>query len=440
MNENVKVKDEYDFKEDVSEPSIAQTSPGQHSNVSAREEVAIAREHPEYLIPELAEKATVEHAFWPVETEQEALLIRHFSDTVSHFFDFCDPERHFGRIVPQRARSNSTLSSAVLALSARHLSRTSTFDALVADVHYHRCLRQLIPQLAEGAKDDCLLAATVILRLMEEFDVPINGRDSQNHLAGTQAIVRAQEQQLRNPSDPSGLLEAAHWSALRQDLYVSIATRRPMQLNSLEHFRTAYQPAHMASSPHGGDDQDAEWANLAILQCCDISQFAFGPNNHDTKTYSRLKTTNEDWRRYKPTSFDPYYYRRDTTTGLPDIRMLADWHVMGYMYNLFAQLLLCVYKPQVSEFDDKHMQSSTHDVQQIQQTVREMAGIAVSNSQAPAAMLVASMAIAMCGDRFENPNERNMLDRILFDTEAVQGWPTISARQSLGGLQQPAPG
>ena len=185
-------------------------------------------------------------------------MIRHFADTVSHFFDFCDPKRHFRRIVPQRARSNSTLASAVLALSARHLSRTTTFDALVADEHYNQCLQQLIPALAEGAKDDTLLAATVILRLMEEFDVPINGRDSQNHLAGTQAIVRAQEQQLRSPTDPSGLLEAAHWAALRQDFYVSLIAQRPMQLASLDLFREVYQPKDGMDRTRSIDDQDAE--------------------------------------------------------------------------------------------------------------------------------------------------------------------------------------
>lgn len=57
-------------------------------------------------------------------------------------------------------------------MSARHLSRTTSFDPFVSDHYYHECLETLIPALDDQkvATDDDLLAATVILRLLEEFD------------------------------------------------------------------------------------------------------------------------------------------------------------------------------------------------------------------------------------------------------------------------------
>jgi hypothetical protein len=74
--------------------------------------------------------------------------------------------------VPQRARSCRTLYNAILALSARHLSQIKGFDAYASTQYYQECLKTLIPSLSDpkAALDDNLLAATVILRLFEEFD------------------------------------------------------------------------------------------------------------------------------------------------------------------------------------------------------------------------------------------------------------------------------
>ena len=59
-----------------------------------------------------------------------------------------------------------------MAMSARHLSHTTDFDTFVSDHYYQACLETLIPALNDHGvtMDDDLLAATVILRLLEEFD------------------------------------------------------------------------------------------------------------------------------------------------------------------------------------------------------------------------------------------------------------------------------
>lgn len=74
--------------------------------------------------------------------------------------------------MPQRARQNRTLATAILALSARHLSRTTHFDSFVADHYHQECLQTLIPILGENPAvlDEALLAALVVLRLLEEMD------------------------------------------------------------------------------------------------------------------------------------------------------------------------------------------------------------------------------------------------------------------------------
>jgi hypothetical protein len=60
----------------------------------------------------------------------------------------------------------------MLALAARQQSRTAGTDSILADQYYQHCLQTLIPRLGESSavQDDELLAAIVILRLLEEMD------------------------------------------------------------------------------------------------------------------------------------------------------------------------------------------------------------------------------------------------------------------------------
>ncbi|KAI9655535.1 MAG: hypothetical protein M1821_005328 [Bathelium mastoideum] len=384
-------------------------------------ESAVPKESTAEGIPPTPLAPALKESPGPITTAQDALLIRHFVDKVSHYFDFCDPKRQFALVVPQRARNNSTLACAILAVSARHLSRTEAFDPLVADLHYHRCCKQLIPALADSAAvtDDCLLAATVILRFLEELDVPITGDDLRYHLHGTQAIVRAQEQQFRQEWRPSGLREAGHWAAYRQDIYMALSCHRPMQLSRM-HVEVPIS-----------DTDEGSWANLAVLLCGDVLQFAYGklPNKNDA--YSMLWHRNEDWRNEKPESFEPFYSEYSEDGTLPKIKFFADWHVMGHMYNYLAHLLLVAHDPNLPRMGPNYRQAESGAFVNARNTVLVMAGIARSNPSTPAAMLVASMAIAMFGDLFDDFMEQKELFSVLEDTELVYGWPTDTAQQRL---------
>ena len=87
-------------------------------------------------------------------------------------FDCTERNGHFSTYVPYRARHCETLFLAIMAMSARHLSQTISFDAFISDTYYQACLEKLIPALNddEMQTSDDLLAATVILRLLEEYD------------------------------------------------------------------------------------------------------------------------------------------------------------------------------------------------------------------------------------------------------------------------------
>ena len=172
---------------------------------------------------------------WPLRDKQEAMLLRHFVERLSRNFDLTDPRKHFRTIVPQRAAICPTLMNAIFALSARHMSRIGDFDPLVSNRYHQECLKHLIPMLDDTAAilDENLLASTIILRHLEEFEVPISGQqpsDQHSHLLGAQAFIAAQER----AAITGGLRQAAFWVGLRQEVYVAFVNQRPV-LPALEH-------------------------------------------------------------------------------------------------------------------------------------------------------------------------------------------------------------
>lgn len=369
---------------------------------------------------------------WALQNAEDAMLVRHFIEKVSQFFDFCDPGRQFARTVPQLARSSSTLASAIMSCSARHLNRTTGFDAHVADIHYQRCLEQLIPAIARDVDDETLLIATVVLRFMEELDVPMTGRDSHDHLFGTQAILRALHESPMEFHARSDLLQAAHWAALRQDMYVALTAQRPMQLRNIG-ITSALQHDRQLQ-PGQGRDNDAQWANHAVLQCSDVAHYVFGNEPRTIDRCHQLKQSLEAWQRNKPASFEPYFVRDDPEAGVSQILLLADWHVMGHMYNLLATLLLLACESSlacqtVDRIEDRPERTVANKA--LQSTLQRMAGIAVSNVKTVSAMLVVSMAVAKCGDCVVDRVAQQALHRILVATERCHGWPTTAVQRQL---------
>ena len=360
---------------------------------------------------------------WPVNDEQSAVLVRHFIVTVSRFFDFCDEQRHFARVVPIRARSDNTLANALLACSARHLSLTRDFDHTVADMYYQNCLEALIPAIATRVEDESLLAATVILRFMEELEIPITGRDTQYHLLGTQALVRAYEEQSPIATPSSSLLDAAKLAALRQDLYMALTVQRPMNLSR----RGMFPFQNDLSCPI----IESDWCNVAIAHCCDVLEFAFTSGSHNAEVYHKLRAANEDWERNRPNSFDPFFTSESAETALPDVRYMADWHVMGILYILLARLLLLTHDPELPRLGPARRVAARKSDEAIRTTLLLAVGTASSNPDTCPSLLLASMAIAMVGDRLSVPAEQDALDQVLVETQTRCGWPTSAARHML---------
>lgn len=315
--------------------------------------------------------------------------------------------------MPLRASTCSTLLSAVFALSARHLSRISDFDPTVADRHYDDCLRTLIPALNDGLSvfDETLLIIVVILRLLEEIDVPIVGADPQGHLLGAQSLARAQE---RVGMD-SGLRQAAYWACLRQEIYMSLRDRRPIRLD-LQLFRKlqAVQPG----------DRDS-LACSATLHCAETILFAYGdvPRSlhHDLLEYNR---------RHSHSGHQPFFCR-DGGSDFPDIRYATEDQIIAAQFFSLARIVLGRNDPAIPRTGPAHHITMQAVRQDARKCVWAMCGVGLSNPSSPAAILIACMAIALCGDCFSDQRDRERLCFLLEFTEDTRGWPTASIGKTL---------
>ncbi|KAH8812419.1 hypothetical protein F5884DRAFT_309512 [Xylogone sp. PMI_703] len=354
---------------------------------------------------------------WPLESAEEAGLLQHFIDNVALFFDFCDQERHFATVVTQRARICRTLLNAILALSARHLSRTTDFSSYAADQYYQKCLHTLIPALDDDATiiDETLFVIVVILRLLEEFDVSVLGSDAQGHLLGAQSLTHAQEK----IGMDSSLREAAYWACLRQEIFISLKHQHTVRLNlSLYKRSQAIQPT-----------QKCSWAYSCTFHCAAAVQFAFG--DEPRSRYKELMDYNNHQHEYKPESVQPFYYVEADDGGFPDIRYGADYHVMGSQYLDLARILLVTHDPGIPRVGPAHRVAMLSVEEEVRRYIKILCGVALSNPTTPAAIMIACMAISLCGDWFTRVEEQERLYGILVHTEKAHGWPTAGIQKQM---------
>ncbi|KAF2878208.1 hypothetical protein BDV95DRAFT_613821 [Massariosphaeria phaeospora] len=360
---------------------------------------------------------------WPLEHEQEAMLLQHYVTNVAPFFDMVDDRCHFRKNVVQRAKKNSTLMNAILALSARQLSRTTKFDPYVADAYYQRCFQTLIPALNDSVaiRDESLLTATIILRLMEEMNISIIGSDPQGHLLGTQAIIRAAEHSYASPT-ATDFRQAINWAAFRQELYMSLMSQRAFQLHIF--------PADRSLDPA----DDSIWATRTIAHLGDVCNFAFGEERHSIIRFSQLMNENTAWKTRRPDSFDAFYYRQDrdgSGQNFPDIRFHEKTHVMGKQYSTLAHMLLVVHDPTTPQLGPSHKQSRAVIDEMVQEDVRTLCGVAQSNSEVFPGKFVACFAIALVGDRFTDRADQWQLHELWHACEKAHGFPPTTTLQQL---------
>ncbi|KAM5341541.1 hypothetical protein ACJ41O_014572 [Fusarium nematophilum] len=372
---------------------------------------------------------------WPLKDPVEAKLMRYFIDKIARRFDLCDPGRHFALVVPWRAAFCPPLLDAALALSARCLSRTTDFDSYISNRYYQRCLNSLISTLgiADSLKNQDLFAAVVLLRTLEEIDGPLSGADSQSHLLGGHLFASASASEHTSilwspgPDRITSLRRAALMVAFRQEVYMAFACQRPvLPAFSLPEIDTCLE--------HPADD--GTWTNRILLHLVDTLKFCFGDEpmtpDQSVEKHAALVEYAEQWSAKKPASFNPLYEQVPLPKKIAsEIWILSDAAATGLLNYHLLRILLLSFDPNTPRVGPSRARFLRKQDAEIKEEVKTCIGLAEGNPECAPHFVLASLGVALAGDRFEEAWEQEELMRFLKKAETLHGWSTLAAQRHL---------
>ncbi|KAF2097946.1 hypothetical protein NA57DRAFT_76746 [Rhizodiscina lignyota] len=372
-------------------------------------------------------------------TKREAFLLRSYIDKLAPWSDPCDPARHFATEVPRRALQVPMILYGILALSSRHQASITASDDVEASFYHGRCLELVISALScpEDSYDDALLAAVVICRLYEEFDIR---DDTRCHLLGTSQLLNT----MATFSSSGGLAEAASWLSLRQAIYSTLVLQEPWALKLENYERSSVFRL----------ENDAAYANVIILLMAKILSLTYST---DTSTVTkealeRIEIKVDEWNNSKPELFRPIYFQdADLEKGeaIPDIQMLNSAQVIGLQYYHGSKILLILMRASSSRSSGYeaarqsrnaeasllsppqiHLTYSTHQ-SMVRTHLAMIIGLANSNLFVENANFLASHFLKICGYCFSNPVQRQAVIQFLVRTEQAMGWRTTDTIAAL---------
>ncbi|TRX92108.1 hypothetical protein FHL15_006975 [Xylaria flabelliformis] len=356
---------------------------------------------------------------WPLKDKLEAQLFCHWIRNVAPLFDLCDHERHFAIVVPQRATTCPPLLNAILAASAKHSSCMGLLTPLVADRYYQKSLETIIPILSSHTvvRDENLLAAIVILRFVEESDIPFSPVGPQSHLIGTRAFLAA-----RDRTHKFGKLGVAvFWLALRQEIFMALIHSRAVHPDLLiEDIVSPLEPPKC----------DCDYANRVIVQAALCLQYCFGEEDQRS-SWAELNQSLDRWYADRPWQFYSITVEEDGNQFLPEPKYISDAVVTGLQHYYLARLILEAHNPTAPKLGPARKMHLTKTDQEMKHIVRKICGIAKANPHTIPGCVCASISIVIAGDRFTDRHEQEILYNILVETGQDLGWPTGSAYDAL---------
>jgi hypothetical protein len=123
-------------------------------------------------ITEISPEAAFSLPTTPILSPHEARLMQHFIEHLAPSIDVVCQNSIFGRLVPRMAFLSPILLTSIFAVASKHISKTIGLTDPTPETYFQETLDHLIPVLNEpdALIEDYILAAVVILRVMEEMD------------------------------------------------------------------------------------------------------------------------------------------------------------------------------------------------------------------------------------------------------------------------------
>ncbi|KAI1497264.1 hypothetical protein F5X99DRAFT_423679 [Biscogniauxia marginata] len=354
-----------------------------------------------------------------LETRDAADLFHHYIVDVALWYDLSDRQLIFSTEVPIIALDDPLLFSALMALSAMHMSKTVTPSARdVAESYHGQCIRLLIdldtddPRIEKGVA----LAATCLLRSYEILD---EENDPNRHLRGAYSLAS----QYRDPPYQlsGGLLASGFWNYLREDITFSL----------FGHCRLKIDLESIPNISQFPSDQDHLNAMSLVLGRI-INTMIQATASAIEETWETLLALVRTSLSELPRHFQPFSrVSIPLLATLPSVRMLRNCHAATRHYYLVSLTILIMQLPSSSQLEPiknivveigcGSIDSATKE-DLLEHLALEVCGVAFTSNE-PAVLVNAFGPMSFCARHVRNePAQREILAH-LSACQKTTGWP-----------------
>ncbi|KAI1077049.1 hypothetical protein F5B20DRAFT_303842 [Whalleya microplaca] len=353
-----------------------------------------------------------------LEKPETANYFHHYIVDLALWYDLNDALSTFATKVPVIALDEPLLFSAIIALSAMHVSKTTAPSARDAAESYHtNCIRLLIELDAEDARvtRGVALAATCLLRSYEILDEEV---DPNRHLQGAYSFA---SQRHSLPDQLSERLFAAgFWNYLREDITFSLFDhcRLKMDLGPIPDLTVFLT--------------DNDHLNAITLILGRIINVTIGESTNTTEAkWNMLLVLVRVWLSNLPPHFEPFSRAPvPLLSKLPSVRILQDCHAAARHYLLVSLFMLAMRAPSSAQLGQLSglllsmgIDSVDHTKEDIlEQLSLEICGIAFTSNK-PAILVNAFGPISFCARYIRDDPARQEVVGHLFACQKSTGWP-----------------
>ncbi|KAI9052898.1 hypothetical protein LZ554_003170 [Drepanopeziza brunnea f. sp. 'monogermtubi'] len=297
---------------------------------------------------------------------EEVLFMQVFVEEVGLWMDSMDDQKHFSRILPFHALSESMLLNAFLACGARHLTLVNPmYHEDKALYYYDTATTQLLKSLQNPDRDTVCCATTAVILNVYEI-MSERAMQRMNHIAGARALIKECGWNARS----TGIGAACFW------LNVG------MELLSCLHFnwQVAWEPdqwgldMNLQAETESGKEEI--WVHRMLYIVGKIANFrASVPRFQEASPHDeqvRLQTRFSEWKRWKdlcdrwnanvPRTMQPMGFlhppQTSSKSAFPEVWLIKRATIVGRLFYHTAMCLLAQINPLMSTDTEEmnHMQ------------------------------------------------------------------------------------
>lgn len=369
-------------------------------------------------------------------TSHEAVLFRHFAERSARWLDFLDPRKLFSTYAIRLALRNTGLMKAILALSAKHRSKSQGvcpgFDTHTKENaesishggdnewirYYYETLHYVQEALVYNSytHSEELLATAIVISAYEMLDESDGQGNWQRHLKGVFWIQRSQDVN----GGSGGLRQSVWWAWLRQDIWAAFREKR--------HCLSFWAPVkdYHELDQHGLADRAIYLLSQAVNYCAD-SRGQDAAATTDLSVSMKKRQSKEElldqmarWKSYLGSEYKPLPTSRSPSDVFTPLWIHPPQFGVALQAYSFALIIVTLYGAIPAGFNGFLKMQKT-----LSESVDTICGIAMELKD-EGCQILSAQCLYGAGLCVQEPKRREKIIALIEACEARVGWAPMS--------------